>query len=285
MTNWAYNRLRFSGSAEDVGEFLTIGFAPDRWAPDREVLNFDAWLPIPDVLRGFDRDDAALGVTILTRHPVRQFGKEFDLFGDRQVKASGQESHEALESWARENKPEWLAAGRASLAAQQQIGYACMDDWVDDFWGTGSMFEEFHFEVREPERVELQFNTKSTGPEGVIREIARRFPKANVWAAAYEHGRNYGYRLQSEGGDLVETHCKIDEALLRDVQGAGYPWREYTLADLGFRETTWEEFWSRFNPGGGIPAGFSAIAPELPTDEAGRRRLWIPGSGPHGPET
>jgi hypothetical protein len=117
MTNWAENRLRFFGSADDVGEFLRIGFAPEKGHSDREVLDFDAWLPIPDLLRGFDRDDAALGVTILTRHPVRQFCKAFDLFGDPQIKASGQKSHDALEAWAREHRPEWLAAGRASMAA------------------------------------------------------------------------------------------------------------------------------------------------------------------------
>jgi hypothetical protein len=284
MANWAANRLRFSGSTEEVRSFLEFGFAPDPSFNSREVLNFRAWLPMPDALEGLDRHDAALGVTILTRRPVRQFGKEFDLFENRHVQASGQRSYEALEAWARENKPEWLEAGRASLAANQLTGYACAEDWMDAVWGTAPFFEEFRFDVRLPDQVELAFSTKFTAPEGVIREIARRFPKASVWAAACEHGWNYGYRLQSEGGRLVETNSAIDEALLRDVQGAAYPEPRFTLVELGFREISCEKFWSVANPGGGVPAGFSGVAPELPHDEAGRRRLWIQSVGPNGPD-
>ena len=54
MTDWALNRLRFSGAHEDVTSFAAIGFAPDDCS--RFVLDFEAFIPLPPDLKFLPRN-------------------------------------------------------------------------------------------------------------------------------------------------------------------------------------------------------------------------------------
>ena len=85
------------------------------------------------------------------------------------------------------------------------------------------------------------FSTPFNAPEGVYRAIARRFPHAWVWAAAYLRGSRYGYRFEAREGKVEDRSVEIDEALLRDVEGDAYPVPAFNIFGVG-KEITREEF-------------------------------------------
>jgi len=86
------------------------------------------------------------------------------------------------------------------------------DLWWFEHWGTPSIFDQKTLE-NTPTRVVLRFLTGGAPPEGIYREIARRFPEASLRARFVEGEHELAVSFEASGGELssVERDATDDD--------------------------------------------------------------------------
>lgn len=220
MANSAINRFQFFSSEADISSLIETCFHTDPYG--LFCLDFERIRPLPPMLAEISQSESALGAAILLRGPVRKFGYESDVFDEYEVRSSGAKNFEELEAWARRERPHMLRAGERSIAAHQTTGFWNRDNWIAEVWGADALFESFEFLRREPGAVDLSFSTRISGPEGIFRAIAQRFPSAEIRASSLEEGNGYAYQLVAERGQITETRPEITEQLRTEVYGEAY---------------------------------------------------------------
>jgi hypothetical protein len=238
VANYCSNRLAIEGTPEEIDAFAKDCLGFDDGSSGLPIIDFEKVLPMPPVLKGLhsQSDDsklggpypdqlsaAVVGMEAIRRSPVQWPGHAApeSVLKHPRAKALGLESYDDLQAWLRDNDPTSLERARACLAALDACGFCFEDDWVIVKWGCDPGRVIYDQSDLDETSYVAQFASAWSGPEGIIREIARRHPALTIRYVVLEEGNEYTFRLTAENGVINEEEPPITDAFIEEVEGEG----------------------------------------------------------------
>ena len=153
--------------------------------------------------------------------PLYSFEAAQSVLDNVRVKAKGIKSYDDLVNWLRDKDPQSLELGHKCLEALEATGNAFEEDWTMETWGTDPSRIDYHAGNLSKTSYNASFVSAWGAPEGIFREIARRYPRLTMRIAALEEGNNYSFLPTVEGGVVTEEQPEITDAFINEVEGPG----------------------------------------------------------------
>jgi hypothetical protein len=264
MTNYCENRIEVEGDAADLRAF---------WAAcinDDDSIDFDAILPMPEVLRGTNEgigdrlgSDGELGASALSRTDVSFHpGIRPPILERDAIRKAGIRSFEELETWLKRRRPSAIELGARCLEAHRQTGHFTERSWKAAHWGT-HYWEGFVIKEQSETRFVAEFATAWAPPIGIYHELARRFPALSITVAAMEEGNEFSYRFLSHNGEVTEDEPGLTTEFVEEIEGAPPEVDDFYLqrAELTEEPSTHVRFWSTRRRARGALQGYPVYRP------------------------
>ncbi|NTF23624.1 hypothetical protein G6L37_35205 [Agrobacterium rubi] len=227
MPNHCTNRLKLSGSAEDVAAFrdlmITVRFASPKSPEEVAVFDFERIIPMPECLPQSENTIAKQFFHILKRdgkvidswdwmnkfrdNCLGPFEKGILLNDDELAELLG--AHDAGD----------LALAQAMIVAEKETGFTSWYDWSIAKWGT--KWNAYSLRIESEDPFEIRFDTAWAPPIPVFEALAERFPNLHIHCSSFDEGWGFaaeGWFNPPEDGNEYED-VEPDDAIYERVYG------------------------------------------------------------------
>jgi Ferredoxin-like domain in Api92-like protein len=243
MPNHVTTRCAVSGPDDQLIEFAKQAFRSEN---GETIFDFNAFVPMPEILRNTVSGTAAInGAILLTL--TRWHDSADRLIRSRKTKADVKDSAvrdaeerlgavqvahmretlklpdaplvDVAKAWLASN-PEYGEQGERRLRACLQTGFPDWYEWSVENWGT--KWNAYHLKIDRSERpLEFYFDTAWSFPVPVFEKIAAAFPQLSFRCTCFDEGWNFagdGY-FNPPPGQPAFTLCDATDELFERVYG------------------------------------------------------------------
>jgi hypothetical protein len=215
MPNHVSHILVAVGPAASIARLLSEEFLSIDGDVDRQCLDFNKLIPMPEELNITDGSDTSLGLAITEATGAAKAHCDRKLKDYRSYPwavAAGITTREDLLAYAKDKCPTAIAAGRQAADNINKHGCATWYDWSIKNWGTKWNSYSFTIVRQAEEFCELRFDTAWSPPEPVLRELSKRLPDLVLHVCCYDEGGGFALSgvFAAGNGSLADHDCGVE---------------------------------------------------------------------------